>query len=184
MRDIARCISRLRERVAQSVRYCQGGRGGGGEERWRVVFNAFVEVAVARITRHPFRKLSMLYPFLFASLLPLAFSTFISSLHKTRFPPFLHLLRIDIQLFFEISIFVSSFARRLFLPSVSVLFANFIDDLFLFFFFLSSIYRFFVGYRFTCFSLFFLLSYTRIAREFPLSREYNGLKTKRATPWL
>lgn len=134
MRDIARCISRLRERVAQSVRYCQGGRGGGGEERWRVVFNAFVEVAVARITRHPFRKLSMLYPFLFASLLPLAFSTFISSLHKTRFPPFLHLLRIDIQLFFEISIFVSSFARRLFLPSVSVLFANFIDDLFLFFF--------------------------------------------------
>lgn len=89
--EISRCIL-SGERVAQSVRYCRGGGGGGG-------LNAFVEVAMAlRITRHPFCKLSMLYPFvpsfLFASFLLLASSTFISSLYKT---PFLHLPRIDIE---------------------------------------------------------------------------------------
>lgn len=109
--EISRCIL-SGERVAQSVRYCRGGGGGGG-------LNAFVEVAMAlRITRHPFCKLSMLYPFvpsfLFASFLLLASSTFISSLYKT---PFLHLPRIDIEFSSRYpSLFFSPLFLFVFLP--------------------------------------------------------------------
>lgn len=137
--EISRCIL-SGERVAQSVRYCRGGGGGGG-------LNAFVEVAMAlRITRHPFCKFSMLYPFvpsfLFASFLLLASSTFISSLYKT---PFLHLPRIDIE-------FSSRYPSLFFFPFVSLCLSSLlpfilifiIDDLLHFFFVIFA--RFFLRY--------------------------------------
>lgn len=127
--EISRCIL-SGERVAQSVRYCRGGGGGGG-------LNAFVEVAMAlRITRHPFCKLSMLYPFvpsfLFASFLLLASSTFISSLYKT---PFLHLPRIDIEFSSRCpSLFFSSFVSLCLSPLLPFILIFIIDDLLHFFF--------------------------------------------------
>lgn len=132
---------------AQSVRYCQGGGGGGG-------LNAFVEVAmVLRITRHPFCKLSMLYPFvpsfLFASFLLLDSSTFISSLCKT---PFLRLPRIDIESF-SISIFLCFDSRLVnsfyFSPS-------------------SCLSSFFIS-NFFIYDLFHLLSFRHISRDFSLA---------------
>lgn len=137
--EISRCIL-SGERVAQSVRYCRGGGGGGG-------LNAFVEVAMAlRITRHPFCKLSMLYPFvpsfLFASFLLLASSTFISSLYKT---PFLHLPRIDIEFSSRYpSLFFFPFVSLCLSPLLPFILIFIIDDLLHFFFVIfARFFRFF-----------------------------------------
>lgn len=158
---------------------------------------------VLRITRHPFCKLSMLYPFvpsfLFASFLLLDSSTFISSLCKT---PFLRLPRIDIESF-SISIFLCFDSRLVnsfyFSPSscLSSFFISnfFIHDLF-HLSFLSYFARFFFGISgfFARFFQFLVIVYLSLyfppsplvyaSLPFPLSREYNGFKTKRATPWL
>lgn len=129
---------------------------------------------VLRITRHPFCKLSMLYPFvpsfLFASFLLLDSSTFISSLCKT---PFLRLPRIDIESF-SISIFLcfdSRLVNSFYFSSSSCLSSFFISNFFIHdlfhLSFLSYFARFFFGIS-GFFARFFQLSFTCLFIFLPL----------------